>query len=109
MGPTLPGSVYDKKVERIWGVLAELEAAGQVTLADRSYQGAVHAKILYGGKNEPESRKQANRPTRNSAHPASAPTPSSRPGTSSASYATAYDAPDSSPRPSTYCRSARHN
>jgi hypothetical protein len=29
----LPGSVHDKKAEWIWGVLAELEAAGLVTLA----------------------------------------------------------------------------
>jgi hypothetical protein len=29
----LPGSVHDKKAERIWGVLAELEKAGLVTLA----------------------------------------------------------------------------
>ena len=31
----LPGSVHDKKAEWIWGVLAELEAAGLVTLADK--------------------------------------------------------------------------
>ncbi|MCW2933015.1 MAG: Transposase, family [Actinomycetia bacterium] len=35
----LPGSVHDKKPEWIWGVLAELEAAGVVTLADKGYQG----------------------------------------------------------------------
>ena len=29
----LPGSVHDKKAEWIWGVLAELEAAGLVVLA----------------------------------------------------------------------------
>ena len=29
----LPGSVHDKKAERIWGVLDELEKAGLVTLA----------------------------------------------------------------------------
>jgi hypothetical protein len=33
----------------------------------------------------------------------------SRPGEFSASYAAAPGAPDSSPRPSTYCRPARHN
>jgi hypothetical protein len=31
----LPGSVHDKKAEWIWGVLAELEAAGLITLADK--------------------------------------------------------------------------
>ena len=58
---TLPGSVHDKKAEWIWGVLAELEAADLVTLADKGYQGAAHAKIPYRGKNKPESQKQANR------------------------------------------------
>jgi hypothetical protein len=43
------------------GVLNELEAAGLVTLADKGYQGATHAKIPYRGKNKPESQKQANR------------------------------------------------
>jgi hypothetical protein len=59
-GP-LPGSVHDKKAEWIWGVLAELEAAGLVTLADKGYQGAAHAKIPYRGKNKPGSQKEANR------------------------------------------------
>ena len=36
----LPGSVHDKNAEWIWGVLAELEAAGLVTLADKGYQGS---------------------------------------------------------------------
>jgi DDE superfamily endonuclease/Helix-turn-helix of DDE superfamily endonuclease len=57
----LPGSVHDKKAEWIWGVLAELEAAGLVTLADKGYQGSTHAKIPYRGKNKPESHKEANR------------------------------------------------
>ena len=42
-------------------MLAELEAAGLVTLADKGYQGSTHAKIPYRGKNKPESRKEANR------------------------------------------------
>jgi hypothetical protein len=36
----LPGSVHDKKAEWTWGVLAELEAAGLVTLADRATRAA---------------------------------------------------------------------
>ena len=48
----LPGSVHDKKAEWIWGVLAELEAAGLVTLADKGYQGSTYAKIPYRGKNK---------------------------------------------------------
>jgi hypothetical protein len=57
----LPGSVHDKNAEWIWGVLAELEAAGLIVLADKGHQGAAHAKIPYRGKNKPESQKQANR------------------------------------------------
>jgi DDE superfamily endonuclease/Helix-turn-helix of DDE superfamily endonuclease len=57
----LPGSVHDKKAEWVWGVLAELEAAGLVTLADKGYRGSSHAKIPYIGKNKAESKKQANR------------------------------------------------
>jgi DDE superfamily endonuclease/Helix-turn-helix of DDE superfamily endonuclease len=57
----LPGSVHDKNAEWIWGVLAELEAAGLIVLADKGYQGAAHAKTPYKGKNKPESQKQANR------------------------------------------------
>jgi hypothetical protein len=57
----LPGSVHDKKAEWIWGVLAELEAAGLVTLADKGYQGAAHAKVPYKGKNKPASQKEANK------------------------------------------------
>jgi hypothetical protein len=41
-------------------VLAELEAAGLVGLADKGYQGSTYAKIPYGGRNKPESQKQAN-------------------------------------------------
>jgi DDE superfamily endonuclease/Helix-turn-helix of DDE superfamily endonuclease len=57
----LPGSVHDKKAEWIWGVLAELEAAGLVTLADKGYQGSTHAKVPYKGKNKPQSQKDANK------------------------------------------------
>jgi len=57
----LPGAVHDKKAEWIWGVLAELEAAGLVTLADKGYQGSSYAKIPYKGKNKPQSQKDANK------------------------------------------------
>ena len=59
-GP-LPGSVHDLNAARIWGVLRELEASGLVTLADKGYQGAPHARTPYKGKNKPESQKEANR------------------------------------------------
>ena len=57
----LPGSVHDKKAEWVWGVLAALEAAGLVTLADKGYRGSSYAKIPYIGKNKPDSQKEANR------------------------------------------------
>jgi len=57
----LPGSVHDKKAAWIWGIEPELAAAGLVTLADKGYQGAAHAKTPYKGKNKPESQKDANR------------------------------------------------
>ena len=44
---------------RIWGILAELEASGPVTLADKDYQKTTYAKIPYKGKNKPESQKEA--------------------------------------------------
>jgi hypothetical protein len=50
-----------RKAGWIWGVLAELEAAGLITLADKSYQGSAYAKIPYRGQNKPESQKKANR------------------------------------------------
>jgi hypothetical protein len=59
-GP-LPGAVHDKKAEWIWGVLAELEAAGVIVLADKGYQGSAYAKVPYKGKNKPQSQKDANR------------------------------------------------
>jgi hypothetical protein len=57
----LPGSVHDKTAEWIWGVLAELEAAGLVTLADKGYLGSTWAKVPYRGTGKHESQKEANR------------------------------------------------
>ena len=59
-GP-LPGAVHDMKAQWIWGVLAELEAAGLVVLADKGYQGSMYAKIPYRGRNKLEAQKQANK------------------------------------------------
>jgi len=56
------GSVHDKKAEWIWGVLAELEAVGLVTLVGKGYQGSTHAKIPHKGKNKPESQRGQPRP-----------------------------------------------
>jgi hypothetical protein len=48
----LPGAVHDKKAEWIWGVLAELEAAGLVVLADKGYQGSTYAKDPVQGQEQ---------------------------------------------------------
>jgi DDE superfamily endonuclease len=71
----LPGSVHDKKAEWIWGVLAELEAAGLVTLAEKGYQGSTHAKIPYWGRTSRNRRKKRTGLTRSSARPAKGQTP----------------------------------
>jgi hypothetical protein len=57
----LPGAVHDKKAEWIWGVLAGLEAADLVVLADKGYQGSTYAKLPYKGRNKPQSQKDANK------------------------------------------------
>jgi len=104
----LPGSVHDKKAEWIWGVLAELEAAGLVTLADKGYQGSTYAKIPYRVRTSRNPRKRPTALTRSSALPASGRTHSSKPGKFSGSCAAAHGAPVSSPRPSTFCRPVTH-
>jgi len=107
----LPGSVHDKNAEWIWGVLAELEAAGLVVLADKGYQGAAHAKVPYRGKNKPESQKDANRAhakLRSPGERANAQlNTSSRPGGYSVSSAAAPGAPDNWPKPSTSYKPAK--
>jgi DDE superfamily endonuclease len=57
----LPGSVHDKKAEWARGVIAELEKAGLITLADKGYHGSTWAKTPYKGKGKTESQKEANR------------------------------------------------
>jgi hypothetical protein len=100
----LPGSVHDKKAEWIWGVLAELEAAGLITLADKGYQEAWTRRFRTGGRTSRNPRNRPTAPTRVCGHLASARTPSSRPGASCVSSAVAPGAPASSPRPSTLWR-----
>src|SRR5215472_16433528 len=56
-----PGHGNVPRLPDTWGVIAELEAAGLVTLADKGYQGSTWAKTPYKGKGKPESQKQANR------------------------------------------------
>jgi hypothetical protein len=50
--PTPATPTHSKKAEWIWGVLAELEAAGLVVLADKGYQGNTYAKIPYRGQEQ---------------------------------------------------------
>jgi hypothetical protein len=100
-GP-LPGSVHDLTAARIWGIVPELAAAGLITLADKAYIGAgEHVLTPYRGRGKPESQKAPTALTPGCARPASAPMPSSRPGTSCASSAAAPGRPGASPRPST--------
>ena len=89
----LPGAVHDKKAEWIWGVLAELEAAGLVVWLIRATREARTRNSRTAGRTSRNPRSRPTGPTRNSAHPASARTPSSTPGASSASSAAAPGAP----------------
>ena len=105
-GP-LPGSVHDKKAEWIWGVLAELEAAGLIVLADKGYQGSRYAKIPY-------REEQAGIPERRQPRPReTALTRRARPERPAEDLENPPQAPllplarlRSLPRPSTHCRSA---
>ena len=57
----MPSSVHDKKAAWIWGFEDDMAVADLPALADKGYQGAVHAKTPHKGKNKPESQKEANR------------------------------------------------
>ncbi len=77
---------------------------------DKGYQGSTYAKTPYKGKNKPQSQKDANR-----AH-AKLRAPGERANAQLKTWkilrkpsAAAPGKPGGSPRPSTYCRSARHN
>ena len=107
MSGALPGSVHDKKAEWIWGVLAELEAAGLVTLADKGYQGAKNARTPYKGKNKPESQKEANRAHARLRSPGERANAQLKTWRILRKLRCCPGAPDNSPRPFTFCRSAR--
>jgi hypothetical protein len=94
--------------DQIWGVLAELEAAGLVTLADKGYQGSSYAKIPYRGKNKPASQKEANRAHARLRAPGERTNAQLKTWRILRKLRCCPGAPASSPRPSTYCRSARH-
>jgi DDE superfamily endonuclease len=91
--------VHDLTAARIWGILTELAAAGLITLADKGYQGAEHARTPYKGRNKPQSQKDANR-----TH-AGLRSPGERPAEDLADLPQApllpLGAPGSSPKPST--------
>ena len=60
-GP-LPGGVHDLTAARIWGIVAELAAAGLIVLADKGYHGAGdHIRTPYKRRNKPASQKAATR------------------------------------------------
>ena len=82
----LPGSVHDMKAAWIWGIEHELAAAGLPALADKGYQGAVHAKTPTGGRENRNRRKRPTVRTRNSWAPGERATPSSKHGRSLPSY-----------------------
>jgi hypothetical protein len=75
----LPGSVHDKKAEWIWGVLAELEAAGWSPWPIRATRGARTRRSRTRGRTSRIPRSRPTGRTRSSAHPAKGRTPSSRP------------------------------
>ena len=103
----LPGSVYDKKAEWVWGVLGELEKQGLVTLADKGYQGSTWAKVPYKGKNKPGPQKEANRAHARLRAPGERANAQLKAWRSSPSSAAARGAPGNSRKPFTYCSSTR--
>ncbi len=91
-------------------MLAELEAVGLVTLADKGYQGSTWAKNPYKGKNKSEPQKSGQ------PRPRELRGPSERANAQLKTWkifsklrCCPWHAPGNSPRPSTYCSSARHN
>ena len=74
----------------------KLAAADLVTLTDKGYQGAAHAKTPYKGKKKPQSQKDANCAHAKLRAPGEERTHSSRHRRSSPGYAAA-PAPDRSP------------
>jgi DDE superfamily endonuclease/Helix-turn-helix of DDE superfamily endonuclease len=106
-GP-LPGAVHDLTTARIWGILRELAASGLVVLADKGYAGAGdHVRIPTGAAASPPPRRTPTAPMPSYAAPASAPTPSSKPGGSCANSAAAPGAPGNWPKPSTSFKPAK--
>jgi hypothetical protein len=104
----LPGAVHDKKAEWIWGVLAELEAAGLVVLVDKGYREAASRGSRISGRTRRPPRKTPTGLTPGCAPPASARTRTSRPGTSWTSSAAAPGGRAISPGPSTRWRFTQH-
>jgi hypothetical protein len=104
----LPGAVHELTAARISGILRELAASGLVVLAERATTapGTISAFPTRAGT----SRNRRRRPTAltpSYAAPASAPTPSSRPGASCVNSAAAPGRPGGSLKPSTSCKAER--
>jgi Helix-turn-helix of DDE superfamily endonuclease len=79
----------DLTAARIWGILTELAAAGLITLAVRVTKAPITRAPRTRERTNRNREKTRTGRTRNCVHPASALTPSSRPGASRASSAAA--------------------
>ena len=92
----------------VLGILRHLAAAGLLTLGDKGYHGAGEPAITRTrAATSRNRRRRPTVPTPSYAAPANAPTPSSRPGASSANSAAARGRPGGSPRPSTPFKPAK--
>jgi len=91
--------LWVSEAEWIRGVLAELEAAGLVTLAGQGYQGSTYAKIPQ--PSAPATTRSRSQPNR------ALPATRQQPQPPRILRCCPWRA-GNSPRPSTYCKSARH-
>ena len=106
----LPGSTHDTAAARIWNILAALRQAGVIALADKGYHGydptGRHVVTPYKGRYKSEPQKDANRAHARLRGPGERANAQLKSG-SSTSPAAAPTAPATSPKPSTFSRSAR--
>jgi hypothetical protein len=106
--PWVPGAIHNLTAARICGIARELATAGPIVLADNDYHGTGdHILNPDRGQNKLPHTKTPTAAIPGFGLPANAPTPSRKPGTSSANSAAAPAAPGSWPRPSTSFKPAR--
>ena len=104
----LPGSVHDKKPSGSGACWPSWRPRAWSPWLIRATGEAATRRSRTSGRTSRNPRNRPTAPTPGSAPRASARTPGSRPGGYFASSTAAPGAPASSPRPSTYCRSATH-